>query len=35
MSLLDCGCGARSITLDLAESVAPGRMIWLDLDENQ
>ena len=35
MSLLDCGCGAGSITLDLAESAAPGRVIGLDLDENQ
>ena len=24
-SLLDCGCGVGSITLDLAELVAPGR----------
>ena len=35
MSLLYCGCGAGSIILDLAESVAPGRVIGLDLDKNQ
>ncbi len=35
MSLLDCGCGVGSITLDLAEIVAPGRVVGLDLDETQ
>jgi SAM-dependent methyltransferase len=35
MSLLDCGCGAGSITLDLAEFVAPGSVVGLDLDEGQ
>jgi SAM-dependent methyltransferase len=35
MSLLDCGCGVGSITLDLAAIVAPGRVVGLDLDEGQ
>jgi len=35
MSLLDCGCGVGSITLDLAEIVAPGPVIGLDMDETQ
>jgi len=35
MSVLDCGCGTGSLTLDLAESVAPGRVIGLDVDESQ
>jgi len=34
-SLLDCGCGVGSITLDLAELVAPGHVIGIDLDESQ
>jgi ubiquinone/menaquinone biosynthesis C-methylase UbiE len=33
--LLDCGCGVGSITLDLAELVAPGRVIGVDMDEGQ
>jgi len=35
MSLLDCGCGVGSITLDLAELVAPGPVIGVDIDESQ
>ncbi len=35
MSLLDCGCGVGSITLDLAERVAPGQVVGIDLDESQ
>lgn len=35
MRLLDCGCGVGSITLDLAERVAPGAVIGVDLDETQ
>lgn len=35
MRLLDCGCGVGSITLDLAEIVAPGETVGLDLDERQ
>lgn len=34
-SLLDCGCGVGSITLDLAAIVAPGRVIGIDRDESQ
>ena len=33
MSLLDCGCGPGSLTLDLAEAVAPAEVIGLDTDE--
>lgn len=35
MSLLDCGYGVGSITLDLAERVAPGQVVGIDLDESQ
>lgn len=35
MRLLDCGCGVGSITLDLAEIVAPGETMGVDLDETQ
>ena len=34
-SVLDCGCGVGSITLDLAELVAPGKVIGVDMDESQ
>lgn len=34
-SVLDCGCGVGSITLDLAELVAPGKVIGVDMDEGQ
>ena len=32
MSLLDCGCGPGSITLGLAEAVAPGQVVGIDHD---
>jgi SAM-dependent methyltransferase len=35
MRLLDCGCGPGSITCDLAEVVAPGEVIGLDLQPSQ
>lgn len=35
MRLLDCGCGVGSITLDLAEAVAPGEVVGVDLDAGQ
>ncbi len=35
MRLLDCGCGVGSITLDLAEVVAPGDVVGIDLDGGQ
>jgi ubiquinone/menaquinone biosynthesis C-methylase UbiE len=31
MRLLDCGCGPGSITVDLAQAVAPGEAIGIDL----
>jgi len=34
-SLLDCGCGVGSITLDLADLVAPGQVIGVDMDAGQ
>src|SRR5262249_44921155 len=30
MALLDCGCGPGSITVGLAEAVAPGRVVGVD-----
>lgn len=35
MRLLDVGCGVGSITLDLAELVAPGETVGMDMDERQ
>lgn len=35
MRLLDCGCGVGSITLDLAEIVAPGETVGVDVDNGQ
>lgn len=32
MRLLDCGCGPGSITLGLAEAVAPGQVVGIDHD---
>jgi ubiquinone/menaquinone biosynthesis C-methylase UbiE len=34
-TVLDCGCGVGSITLDIAEYVAPGQVIGVDMDEGQ
>src|SRR6201997_1582388 len=31
MRLIDCGCGPGSITVDLAQAVAPGEAIGIDL----
>src|SRR4029453_12491131 len=33
MRLLDCGCGPGSITVDLAQAVAPGEAIGIDRRE--
>lgn len=33
MSLLDCGCGPGSITIDLAALVAPGDVVGIDMAE--
>ena len=35
MCLLDCGCGPGSISIELAEAVAPGRVIGVDIEPNQ
>ncbi|HXJ80741.1 MAG TPA: methyltransferase domain-containing protein [Candidatus Methylomirabilis sp.] len=34
MRLIDCGCGPGSITLDLAQAVAPGEAIGIDIRED-
>ncbi len=34
MRLLDCGCGPGSITVDLAQAVAPGETIGIDVRED-
>jgi SAM-dependent methyltransferase len=33
--VLDCGCGPGSITVDLAEIVAPGKIIGVDMEPSQ
>jgi ubiquinone/menaquinone biosynthesis C-methylase UbiE len=35
MKVLDCGCGPGSVTLGLAQSVAPGEVIGTDLEQSQ
>ena len=35
MAVLDVGCGVGSIALDLAPTVAPGRMVGIDADSGQ
>ena len=35
MSLLDVGCGPGSITVGLAQTVAPGQVVGVDIAENQ
>jgi SAM-dependent methyltransferase len=35
MRLLDCGCGPGSITVDLAEIIAPGEVVGIDIAEAQ
>jgi ubiquinone/menaquinone biosynthesis C-methylase UbiE len=32
MSLLDCGCGPGTITIGLAQSVAPGQVLGIDIE---
>lgn len=34
MRLLDCGCGPGSITVDLAQAVAPGKVVGIDLRDD-
>jgi SAM-dependent methyltransferase len=35
MKLLDCGCGPGTITVGLAEAIAPGEVIGVDLEPSQ
>jgi ubiquinone/menaquinone biosynthesis C-methylase UbiE len=35
LAVLDAGCGVGSIALDLAPTVAPGRMVGIDVDPGQ
>jgi len=35
MSLMDCGCGPGSITLDFAELVSPGKVVGFDIEPIQ
>ncbi len=35
MRVLDCGCGPGSITADVAEFVAPGQVIGVDIEPSQ
>ena len=35
MRLLDCGCGPGSISIGLAEAVAPGQVVGVDIEPNQ
>jgi ubiquinone/menaquinone biosynthesis C-methylase UbiE len=35
LSLLDCGCGPGTITADLAEMVAPGEVLGIDIEPSQ
>ena len=35
MTVLDCGCGPGTITVGLAEAVAPGQVTGMDLEESQ
>ena len=35
MSLLDCGCGPGTITLGLAEAVAPGEVVGIDIGPSE
>jgi ubiquinone/menaquinone biosynthesis C-methylase UbiE len=35
MSLLDCGCGPGTISIDLAGFITPGQMVGIDIEVNQ
>lgn len=35
MRLLDCGCGPGSITVGLAEAVAPGQVVGIDIEPSE
>jgi ubiquinone/menaquinone biosynthesis C-methylase UbiE len=34
MSLLDCSCGPGTITIGLAQAVAPGQVVGIDIEPN-
>jgi len=35
MTVLDCGCGPGAMTIEIAERVAPGQVVGIDLDPGQ
>ena len=35
MSLIDCGCGPGTITIELAGFITPGHVVGIDFEENQ
>lgn len=35
MSMLDCGCGPGTMTIDFARIISPGRIIGIDIDKRQ
>jgi SAM-dependent methyltransferase len=35
MTVLDCGCGPGTMTLEIAERVAPGQVVGIDVDAGQ
>jgi ubiquinone/menaquinone biosynthesis C-methylase UbiE len=35
MQVLDCGCGPGSITVDVAQRIAPGTVVGIDVDAVQ
>ena len=35
MDLLDCGCGPGAIAINLAKIVAPGKVLGIDIEDNQ
>ena len=35
MTVLDCGCGPGSLTIEIAERVAPGQVVGIDIDPGQ
>jgi ubiquinone/menaquinone biosynthesis C-methylase UbiE len=35
MSVLDCGCGPGAMTIEIAERVAPGQVVGIDIDPGQ
>jgi len=35
ITVLDCGCGPGTITRDIAQRIAPGRVVGLDFNADQ